>query len=94
MVKAHKEALVPKTIEAVKIDSLRRSIIGTTSKRLEITEEAGKPMAKINSAGARQRADEFTERLKQRMAELEQELSVSPVPPTSSVGLLSSHRDC
>ena len=88
-VKAHKEALVPKTIEAVK-DRLTKEI-NYWDKRandLKLQEEAGKPMAKINSAGARQRADEFTERLKWRMAELEQELSVSPVPPTVIGGAL------
>ena len=80
-VKAHKEALVPKTIEAVK-DRLTKEI-NYWDKRandLKLQEEAGKPMAKINSAGARQRADDFAERLKRRMTELEQELSVSPMP--------------
>ena len=88
-VKTHKEALVPKTIEAVK-DRLTKEI-NYWDKRandLKLQEEAGKPMAKINSAGARQRADEFAERLKWRMAELEQELSVSPVPPTVIGGAL------
>ena len=88
-VKAHKEALVPKTIEAVK-DRLTKEI-NYWDKRandLKLQEEAGRPMAKINSAGARQRADEFAERLKWRMAELEQELSVSPVPPTVIGGAL------
>ena len=88
-VKAHKEALVPKTIEAVK-DRLTKEI-NYWDKRandLKLQEEAGRPMAKINSAGARQRADEFAERLKRRMAELEQELSVSPAPPTVIGGAL------
>ena len=88
-VKAHKETLVPKTIEAVK-DRLTKEI-NYWDKRandLKLQEEAGRPMAKINSAGARQRADEFTERLEGRMAELEQELSVSPVPPTVIGGAL------
>ena len=77
-VKGHKEALVPKTIEAVK-DRLTKEI-NYWDKRandLKLQEEAGKPMAKINSALARQRADEFTERLERRMVELEQELSAS-----------------
>ena len=88
-VKAHKEALVPKTIEAV-TDRLTKEI-NYWDKRandLKLQEEAGRPMAKINSAGARQRADEFTERLKQRMAELEQELSIAPAPPTVIGGAL------
>ena len=88
-VKAHKEALVPKTIGAVK-ERLTKEINYWDSRanELKLQEEAGKPMAKINSAGARQRADEFAERLKRRMAELEQELSVSPMPPSIIGGAL------
>ena len=88
-VKAHKEELVPKTIEAVK-ERLTKEIYHWDNRAndLKLQEEAGKPMAKINSAGARQRADEFAERLKQRMAELEQELSVSPMPPSVIGGAL------
>ena len=81
-VRAHKEALVPKTIAAVK-ERLTKEINywDNRANELQRQEEAGRPMAKINSALARQRADEFTERLEKRMAELEQELSVSPMPP-------------
>ena len=81
-VKAHKEVLVPKTIAAVK-ERLTKEINywDNRANELQRQEEAGRPMAKINSALARQRADEFTERLEKRMAELEQELSVSPMPP-------------
>ena len=88
-VKAHKEELVPKTIAAVK-ERLTKEINYWDSRanELKLQEEAGKPMAKINSAGARQRADEFAERLKRRMAELEQELSVSPMPPSVIGGAL------
>lgn len=88
-VKAHKEELVPKTIAAVK-DRLTKEISYWDSRAndLKLQEEAGRPMAKINSAMARQRADEFAERLKRRMAELEQELSVSPMPPSVIGGAL------
>ena len=81
-VKAHKEALVPKTIAAVK-ERLTKEINywDNRANDLKRQEEAGRSMAKINSALARQRADEFTERLEKRMAELKQELSVSPMPP-------------
>ena len=88
-VKAHKEALVPKTIAAVK-DRLTKEIYYWDNRAYELQqqEEAGKPMAKINSALARQRANEFTERLERRMVELEQELSISPMPPTVIGGAL------
>ena len=88
-VKAHKEALVPKTIAAVK-DRLTKEIYYWDNRAYELQqqEEAGRPMAKINSALARQRANEFTERLDRRMVELEQELSISPMPPTVIGGAL------
>ena len=88
-VRAHKEALVPKTIAAVK-DRLTKEINYWDKRAYELQgqEEAGRPMAKINSALARQRADEFTERLERRMVELEQELSISPMPPTVIGGAL------
>ena len=88
-VKAHKEELVPKTIAAVK-ERLTKEINywDNRANDLKRQEEAGRPMAKINSALARQRADEFVERLERRMAELEQELSVSPMPPTVIGGAL------
>ena len=88
-VKAHKETLVPKTIAAVK-ERLTKEINywDNRANDLKLQEEAGRPMAKINSAGARQRADEFTERLERRIAELKQELSVSPMPPSVIGGAL------
>ena len=88
-VKAHKEVLVPKTIAAVK-ERLTKEINywDNRANELQRQEEAGRPMAKINSALARQRADEFTERLEKRMAELKQELSVSPMPPSVIGGAL------
>ena len=49
---------------------------------LKLQEEAGKPMAKINSALARLRADALLERLERRMEELERERHVSTTPPT------------
>ena len=88
-VKAHKEALVPKTIKAVK-ERLTQEIYywDNRANDLKRQEETGRPMAKINSALARQRADDFTERLQRRMVELEQELSISPMPPTVIGGAL------
>ena len=42
---------------------------------------AGRTNARLNSGLARQRADELTTRLQNRMAELEQERRLSPLPP-------------
>ena len=88
-VRAHKEALVPKTIAAVK-ERLTKEINywDNRANDLKRQEEAGRSMAKINSALARQRADDFVERLEKRMAELKQELSVAPMPPTVIGGAL------
>ncbi|MEW6277859.1 MAG: DUF3883 domain-containing protein, partial [Candidatus Eremiobacterota bacterium] len=44
-------------------------------------EAAGKPNARLNSAKARQRADDLQARLRRRLEELEQERALSPAPP-------------
>ena len=82
-VRAQKEELVPKTIAAVK-ERLTKEINYWDSQAndLKQQEEAGKPMAKINSALARLRADELSTRLERRMGELEREHHVSTTPPT------------
>ena len=49
---------------------------------------AGKINAKINSGKARQRADELQARLQRRMAELELERQISPLPPVAIGGSL------
>ena len=88
-VKAHKDELVPKTIAAVK-ERLTKEINYWDSQAndLKLQEEAGKPMAKINSALARLRADELLARLKRRMEELERERHVSTIPPAVIGGAL------
>ena len=88
-VKARKEELVPKTIAAVK-ERLTKEINHWDNRAndLKLQEEAGKPMARINSAGARQRADELSSRLKNRLEELEQERRVSSIPPVVIGGCL------
>jgi hypothetical protein len=55
---------------------------------LELQERAGRPNAKINSAKARQRADELQARLTRRMAELQQERQLAALPPTVIGGAL------
>jgi superfamily II DNA or RNA helicase len=74
-------ARVERTIAAVK-DRLTKEINywdhrATELKRQEL---AGK-QPKMNSAKARQRADELQARLKRRLEELEQEKQLSPLPP-------------
>ena len=82
-VKAHKEETVPKTIAAVK-ERLTKEINywDNQAYELKLQEEAGKPMAKINSALARLRADDLLARLERRMEELERERHVSTTSPT------------
>jgi hypothetical protein len=56
--------------------------------QLKDQELAGKVNAKINSGKARQRADELQARLQRRMAELELERQISPLPPVAIGGSL------
>lgn len=55
---------------------------------LKAQESAGKINARINSAKARQRADELAARLQKRLAELEQERQLSALPPVVVGGAL------
>jgi SNF2 family DNA or RNA helicase len=88
-VKSRKEQLVDKTIAAVK-ERLTTEISywDHRAEQLKQQELAGKVNARINSARARQRADELTARLQQRMKELEQERRVAPQPPNVIGGAL------
>jgi superfamily II DNA or RNA helicase len=81
-VKAPREALVDKTVEAVKARlTTEIHYWDHRAQQLKEQEQAGKPNARINSAKARQRADELTARLEKRMEELAQERRLSPLPP-------------
>ncbi|PZN06218.1 MAG: RNA helicase, partial [Bacillota bacterium] len=81
-VRRHKVALVEKTMAAVK-DRLTKEIAywDHRAEELRLQEQAGKVNARINSARARQRADELQARLEKRMRELEQEKNLAPLPP-------------
>lgn len=81
-VRERKEELIDKTIRAVK-DRLTKEINywDHRAAELRLQEQAGKPNAKLNSARAQQRADELADRLQKRLAELEQERKLSPLPP-------------
>jgi RNase H-fold protein (predicted Holliday junction resolvase) len=88
-VKRNKEELVDKTISAVK-DRLTKEINywDHRANELKAQESAGRVNARINSAKARQRADELEGRLRKRLEELEQEKRLSPLPPVAIGGAL------
>jgi hypothetical protein len=87
--KKRTEELIRKTMAAVK-DRLTKEITywDHRAEQLKLQESAGKPLAKMNSALARQRADELAGRLQRRMEELEQERHISPLPPVVVGGAL------
>jgi superfamily II DNA or RNA helicase len=81
-VRRRKEELIDKTVAAVK-DRLTKEINHWDHRAVQLKgqELAGKVNARLNSGLARQRADDLTARLQRRMAELEQERKLSPLPP-------------
>ena len=88
-VRSRREELVTRTMAAVK-DRLTKEINywDHRANQLKDQELAGKVNARINSGKARQRADELQARLQKRMAELEQERQISPLPPVVIGGAL------
>ncbi len=88
-VRNRREDLVTRTMAAVK-DRLTKEITywDHRANQLKDQELAGKINAKINSGKARQRADELQVRLQRRMAELELERQISPLPPVAIGGSL------
>jgi len=81
-VKSHKEELVDKTVKAVKARlTVEINHWDHRAEQLKQQELAGRKNAKMNSAKARQRADELASRLEKRMEDLTQERQVSPLPP-------------
>ncbi|MDD3553579.1 MAG: helicase-related protein [Deltaproteobacteria bacterium] len=88
-VKGRKERLIDKTMAAVK-ERLTSEISywDHRAEQLKQQEMAGRVNAKINSAKARQRADELAMRLQKRMDDLQQERRISPLPPNVIGGAL------
>lgn len=81
-VKSRKEALVDKTMAAVKARlTTEINHWDHRAEQLKQQELAGRVNARINSAKARQRADELAMRLQKRMEDLHQERRISPLPP-------------
>jgi hypothetical protein len=88
-VRDRREALVRKTAAAVHARlTAEISYWDNRANQLKDQELAGKVNARLNSAKARQRADELQGRLAKRMAELEQEKQLSAQPPVVVGGAL------
>ncbi len=81
--------LIAKTEAAVK-ERLTKEIAywDHRAEELKLQEQAGRPNARLNSNEARKRADALEARLQKRMAELELEKQISPLPPVILGGLL------
>ena len=81
-VKLRKGTLIDKTRVAVH-ERLTKEINYWDHRANQLKEQelAGRTNARLNSGKARQRADELTARLQNRMAELDQERRISPLPP-------------
>jgi hypothetical protein len=81
-VRRRKEYFVDKTKAAVQ-ERLAKEINYWDHRAVQLKEQelAGKTLARLNSGLARQRADELAARLQKRLAELDQERRVSPLPP-------------
>lgn len=88
-VKSRKEAWADKTMAAVKERlTVEINYWDHRAEQLKQQEAAGKVNAKLNSAKARQTADDLTTRLGKRMDELKLERMVSPLPPHVMGGAL------
>ena len=88
-VKDRRNALLNKTQKAVK-ERLTSEIQywDFRASDLAIKEASGKTNAKLNSRLAARRADELAQRLNKRLAELEKERQISPLPPVITGGAL------
>ncbi len=88
-VKRRKEAMLDKTAKAVK-DRMTAEIQYWDYRAAELQqkEEAGKGNAKLNSGLAARRAESLESRMQARLAEIEKERRVSPMPPVITGGAL------
>ena len=88
-VRSRKEAVVGRTLVAVK-ERLTKEINYWDHRAAELKDRelAGKQSSHLNSGLARQRADDLAARLQKRLAELEQERKLSPLPPVVIGGAL------
>ena len=81
-VRKARQDLIKKTLEAVN-DRLTKEIAywDLRAEELKAQEQAGRTNARLNSTQARRRADLLQERRERRLAELEHEGQISPLPP-------------
>ena len=81
--------LIAKTEAAVQ-DRLTKEIAywDHRAEQLKLQEQAGKTGARLNSGEARRRADNLQARLRKRLAELQLEAQISPLPPVVLGGVL------
>jgi superfamily II DNA or RNA helicase len=88
-VRERREALIQKTMAAVKARLLAEiNFWDHRANELKDQELMGKVNARLNSGKARQRAEDLATRLQKRMAELEAERHLSPLPPVVVGGTL------
>lgn len=88
-VRTRREAYIQKVMQQVKARLTDQiNYWDARANTLKAQEDAGKSRSNLNSANARQRADELADRLKKRMTELEQERSIVARPPTVLGGAL------
>jgi superfamily II DNA or RNA helicase len=88
-VRERREALIQKTMAAVKARLLAEiNFWDHRANELKDQELMGKVNARLNSGKARQRAEDLATRLQKRMAELEAERHLSPLPPVVVGGAL------
>lgn len=89
VVREQRELLLEKTQAAVKLRLTQEIIFwDNRAEELRQQEQSGKTSAKINSQKAFQRAEELRGRLKKRMADLDLEKRISPLPPVAIGGCL------
>jgi hypothetical protein len=88
-VKAYRESRLDKTAKAVK-DRMTAEIQYWDYRAAELQqkEAAGKINSKLNSTLASRRADDLTARMQARLAEIEKERRISPMPPVVTGGAL------
>ena len=88
-VRSRRLGWIEKTRAAVK-DRLTKEINywDHRAEDLKLAEQAGKQNARLNSQEARRRADDLQARLERRLAELDREAQISPLPPVVLGGAL------
>jgi hypothetical protein len=88
-IRTRREAYIQKVMQQVKARLTSEiNYWDHRSNVLKAQEDAGKSRSNINSANARRHADDLADRLKKRMAELEQEKAIVARPPNVLGGAL------